>query len=433
MSPFTVGVIGIVVVLILVFARMPVGFSMILVGFVGCWYLQGWEFSKNVIGLLPYSQTAVYSMACLPVFIFMGVTLSVSGLGTDLFNFASKWLGRVKGGLAMATAVACGLFAAVCGDSITTAITMGKVTYPEMKRQNYSDKLAGAVIACGGTVGILIPPSLCFIIYGTLTETSIGKLFMAGMIPGILQVLFYLVTVGILVRLHKDMAPAPVRYSLREKLESSKSVWPVLLIFVVIIGGMYAGIFTPTEAGAIGAFVSFMVCLLMRRLTPKKIVEAANDSLKSTATVFIILIGAYVFMRLMTMSGLPGRFGEAVVNLNVNHGVPRIFILLLILLMYIVMGAFMDVFATILLTLPVIFPVILAMGYDPIWFGVIITRMMEFGLISPPFGMNLFVISKNTGIPIGTMYKGAIPFLIADVFHVVLLIIFPDISLFLAA
>jgi tripartite ATP-independent transporter DctM subunit len=432
MTPFTVGVIGIFLVLILMFTRMQISYAMIIVGFLGCWYLQDWGFAKNIIGLIPYSQTALYSMSCLPVFVFMGVILAVSGLGSDLFNFASKWLGMIKGGLAIATAVACGFFAAVCGDSITTAVTMGKVAYPEMKRHHYDDKLAGAVVACGGTVGILIPPSLCFIIYGTLTETSVGKLFMAGFIPGILQVLFYVIVVSILVRIKKDFAPKPIQYSMKDKIDSAKPVWPILLIFIVLIWGMYGGIFTPTEAGAIGAFVSFVVCFVLRRLSRARILETLSDTMKSTATVFMVLVGAYVFMRFMTMSGLPTLFGQSVVNLNVNFGVPRIYILFLIIVMYLIMGAFMDVFASILLTLPVLFPVVTALGYDPIWFGVLITRMMEFGLITPPFGINLFVISKNTGIQIKDMYKGVIPFLIADILHVCLLITFPDIALFLA-
>ncbi|MDR0850905.1 MAG: TRAP transporter large permease [Clostridiales Family XIII bacterium] len=432
MSTITVGVIGILLVLVLIFTKMKVAYSMLIVGFVGLLYLQGWKFTENIMGLLPYSQTALYSMSPLPVFIFMGIILSVSGLGQDLFVFASRWLGRIKGSLAMATAIACGFFAAVCGDSITTAVTMGKVCYPEMKKHNYSDRLAGAVIACGGTVGILIPPSMCFIIYGTITETSVGKLFMAGLIPGILQVLFYVIVVSILVHMKKDMAPMPVSYPLKEKLKATKPIWPVLLLFGAIIGGLYVGVFTPTEAGAGGAFCAFVICLLLRRLDKAKILETFNDTLKTTATMFLILVGAYVFMRFMTMSGLPQAMGAYVINLNTVHNVPALVILILIIVMYIILGAFMDVFASILLTLPIIFPIVTALGYDAIWFGVIITRMMEFGLITPPFGVNLFMISKTTGVKIKDLYKGVIPFLIGDTIHVIILIIFPQIALWLA-
>jgi tripartite ATP-independent transporter DctM subunit len=430
-SPVVVGIIGIALVIVLIFTRMKVAYAMILVGFLGCLWLQGWDFTKNVMGLLPYSQTALYSMSPLPVFVLMGVILAVSGLGADLFNFAAKWLGFIKGGLAMATAMACGFFAAVCGDSVTTAVTMGKVCYPEMKRHRYHDRLAGAVIACGGTVGILIPPSMCFIIYGTITETSVGALFLAGFFPGVLQVLFYIVTVSIVTRFRKDLAPEPVRYPMREKLKATVPVWPVLVLFAAIIGGLYAGVFTPTEAGAGGAFVAFVICLCLRRLDRAKLLETVSDTLKTNATMFTILVGAYVFMRFMTMSNLPQSFGSSIISLNMDHGVPRFVILLLIIVMYIFLGAFMDVFASILLTLPIIFPIVTALGYDAVWFGVIITRMMEFGLISPPFGVNLFMIAKTTGVRIQDLYRGVVPFLVADLCHVALLIAVPDIVMFL--
>ncbi|MDR0851266.1 MAG: TRAP transporter large permease [Clostridiales Family XIII bacterium] len=433
MSIETIGIIGVALVIVLMMLRMQVGWAMMLVGFFGCLYLQGWDFTTTVLGLIPFSSAQSYSMSCLPLFIMMGIVLAESGLGAALFDFASKWLGRVKGSLAMATAVACGFFAAICGDSVTTAVTMGKVAFPEMIRYKYSPKLAGAVIACGGTVGILIPPSMCFIIYGTITEQSIGKLFMAGFIPGILQILFYVIVISILVRVRKDFAPSMLaKVPMREKWKATGQVWPVVLIFLIIMGGMYGGLFTPTEAAAFGAFASIVVGFVTRRLKIKSFGSALMESAKNSAMTYFILIGAYVFMRFMTMSNLPVTFGNAIVNLNAEHGVPRLAILGLIILMYIVFGAFMDVFATILLTLPIIFPVIVQLGYDPIWFGVIITRMMELGMISPPFGINLFAIAKVTKTPISQIYAGVWPFLAADVVHVAMLIAFPQISLWLA-
>jgi tripartite ATP-independent transporter DctM subunit len=428
-----IGIIGVVVVIVLMLLRMQVGFAMLLVGFFGVCYLQGWDFTTTVLGLIPFSSAQSYTMSCLPLFIMMGIVLAEAGLGAALFDFASKLLGRIKGSLAMATAVACGFFAAICGDSVTTAVTMGKVAFPEMIRYKYSPKLASAVIACGGTVGILIPPSMCFIIYGTITEQSIGKLFMAGFIPGILQIAFYIAVISILVRVKKDYAPAmQERFSIKEKLRASGQVWPVLLIFLIIMGGMYGGLFTPTEAAAFGAFSSIIVGFATRRLRVGGFRNALMESVKNSAMTYFILIGAYVFMRFMTMSRLPVTFGNAIVGLNEDHGVPRLAILMLILAMYIVFGMFMDVFATILLTLPIVFPVIVQLGYDPIWFGVIITRMMEFGMISPPFGMNLFAIAKITRTPISQIYSGVWPFLIADIFHVTLLIAIPELSLWLA-
>jgi tripartite ATP-independent transporter DctM subunit len=428
-----VGIVGVALVIALMLLRMQVAFAMLLVGFFGTVYLQDWKFTTTVLGLIPFTSAQSYTMSCLPLFILMGIVLAESGLGAALFDFASKWLGRIKGGLAMATAMACGFFAAICGDSVTTAITMGKVAFPEMIRYRYSPKLASAVIACGGTVGILIPPSTCLIIYGTITEQSIGKLFMAGFIPGILQVLFYIVVVAILVRLKPDLAPAVLnKVPMREKWQSTRQVWPVIVIFAVIMGGMYGGLFTPTEGAAFGAFASIVVGFVTKRLRIRGLGNSIMESAKNSAMTFFILIGAYVFMRFMTMSNLPVAFGETIVGLNENHGVPRLGILILILAMYIICGAFMDVFAAILLTLPIVFPVITHLGYDPIWFGIIITRMMEFGMISPPFGMNLFAISKITKTRISQVYSGVWPFIAADVFHVILLIAAPDLALWLA-
>ncbi|MCL1828010.1 MAG: TRAP transporter large permease [Oscillospiraceae bacterium] len=423
MSDLAIGLSGIAVVIILVFIRMQVGFAMIVVSLLGLWFLQGGTFALNIAGLIPYGQSVSYTLACMPLFIFMGIVISESGLGADLYNFAANWLCRIKGGLPMATCAACGFFAAICGDSVTTAVTMGQVSYPQMKRLGYKDALSSSVIACGGTVGILIPPSICMIVYGTMTETSIGSLFLAGFIPGILQVLFYIFTIAIVVRLKKDLSPPPFKSTMREKLRSTKSVWPVILIFLVIVFGMYGGIFTPTEAGACGAFATVVVCFLMRRLNKRSFLFSMLDSIRNTSMCFFILIGAFVFNRFMTMSNLPNIFGAYIAELNV----PRYVILLLIILMYLVMGAFMDVFATLLLTLPIIFPVVRALGYDAVWFGIIMVRMVEIGLITPPFGINLFAISKSTGVPIGTIYKGVVPFLIADALHVVFLIVVPEV------
>jgi tripartite ATP-independent transporter DctM subunit len=428
----TVGIIGVVLVILLMLLRMQVGFAMLTIGFFGCLYLQGWDFTTTVLGLIPYSSTTSYIMSCLPLFILMGIVLAESGLGAALFDFASKWLGRVKGALAIATAVACGFFAAICGDSVTTAVTMGKVAFPEMIRYKYHPRLATSVIACGGSVGILIPPSMCLIIYGTLTEQSIGRLFLAGFIPGILQVAFYVVVVCILVRIKKEYAPQITgKVPMKAKLKSTTQVWPVIVIFIVIIAGMYGGWFTPTEGAAFGAFAALVVGFSTRRLGIKGFKNALMETTKSTAMTFFILIGAYVFMRFMTMSKLPVTFGNAIVGLNVEHGVPRIYVLLLILAMYIIFGMFMDVFATILLTISIIFPVIVQLGYDPIWFGIIITRMMEFGMISPPFGMNLFAVAKTTKTPLSQLYAGVWPFLAADVVHIGLLIAIPELALWL--
>jgi tripartite ATP-independent transporter DctM subunit len=368
----------------------------------------------------------------MPLFIFMGLILSESGIGADLYIAARNWMGRVGGSLAMATSVACGFFAAVCGDSATTAVTMGKVAFPEMRKHKYDDGLSTGCIVAGGTIGILIPPSICMIIYGLITEQSIGKLFMAGFIPGVLQVVSYVVLIFLMCKKNPALGPAPEKpVPMKEKIRSLKGVWPVIFIFLVILIGMYGGFFTPVEAGAMGAVVSLLVSVISRRMNWKKFSAAITDACRNTAMIFFLLIGAYIFMRFMALSHLPSTLGTAVLTLNTNYHFPRLVILLIILVFYMIMGAFMDVFAIILLTLSIVFPIITSLGYNPIWFGVIMTRMMEMGMISPPFGLNLFVIAKTTKVPMQKVYKGIFPFIGADFIHLALLIAIPELSLWL--
>ena len=431
MSPEIVGIIGVVILAALLFSRMYVGGSMMLVGFLGCWYLGNLKMALNLLGIVPYSQSASYTLACLPLFVMMGVILSVSKLGEDLYNAAAKWIGNFRGGLAMATEVACGFFAAVCGDSVTTAVTMGTVSFPQMMKRKYSMGLSACCIVSGGTLGILIPPSIGFIFYGLITEQSIGKLFMAGLIPGILQVLFYLITIFIVCRLDPTAGPGGPKAPMSEKVASLKNIWPVLLIFLAIILGLYGGFFTPTEAGAFGAFTSLLMSIILRRMTPERFKDSLRLTLHMTAMVFFLIIGAFVFMRFMALSRLPVTIGDGIANLTDLYHVPRFILLIGILVFYIILGAFLDVFAIIFLTLSIVFPIIVKLNYDPIWFGVIMVRMMEIGMITPPFGLNLFVISKTTNTPIKTVYKGIIPFIFADFVHVGLLILIPEIALFL--
>lgn len=428
MSGEFVGIIGIVILLVLMFLKVRLGTAMILVGFLGYAYLAGWNTALLMIGMEPYVQTAYYPITAVPLFILMGTIVAVSGISQDLYNAARKWIGHIRGGLAIATVGACGLFAAICGDSIATAVTMGKVAYPEMKRFGYDDRLSSACVIAGGTIGILIPPSLGFILYGILTEESVGKLFMAGIFPGITQVLFYMAIIYIICRLNPILAP-PVggHITLREKVVGLKDVWPMIAIFLLVIIGIYAGIFTPTEAGAVGAFGAIIIALVLRRFSWNKLREAATETAGSTAMILYVLIGAFVFMRFITLTDLPVAMSEFVVGLQV----PKTIILLGIVCVYIVLGCFLDVLIVIILTVPIIYPTIVGLGYDPIWWGVIMVRVMEIGMITPPFGINLFVLTKAVDLPIGTAYRGVAPFVIADFFHVALLIAFPQISLFL--
>jgi C4-dicarboxylate transporter DctM subunit len=431
MSPELVGLIGIIVLLILLILRMWVGATMLVVGILGCAYLGGLDQAFTLIGLVPYSQTANYTMAAVPMFIFMGVILSVSGIGADLYYAVRKWLGNVRGGLAIATVGACGFFAAVCGDSTATAVTMGKVAYPEMKKYKYSDRLAASCIAAGGTVGILIPPSIGFIIYGLITEQSIGKLFMAGIIPGILQVIFYMATIYIICSRDPLAGPLGPKSSFGEKMSSLKAVLPTLVIFFLIVIGLYGGFFTPTEAGAFGAFAAIVTSYAMGRLKKDNFGIAIKETMMTTAMVFFLLIGAYVFMRFMALSHLPVSIGNYIVNISTVYNIPRIFILIAIVLVYLVTGCFLDILAAILLTLPIIYPVIIGLNYDPIWWGVMMVRIMEISMITPPFGLNLFTLSRTINVSLKNLYYGIFPFVVADFVHVALLIAIPEMALFL--
>jgi len=419
---------GIVILLVLMFLKVRLGTAMILVGLLGYAYLAGWDTALLMIGMEPYVQTAYYPITAIPLFILMGSIVAVSGISQDLYNAARKWMGHIRGGLAIATVGACGFFAAICGDSIATAVTMGKVAYPEMKRFGYDDRLSSACVIAGGTIGILIPPSLGFILYGILTEESVGKLFIAGILPGITQVFFYMVTIYISCRLNPQLAP-PIgeRVSLRENAGGLKDVWPMIAIFILVIVGIYAGIFTPTEAGAVGAFGAIIIALMLRRFSWNKLREAATETAGSTAMILYVLIGAFIFMRFITLTDLPVAMSEFIVGLRV----PKAIVLLGIVCVYIALGCFLDVLIVIILTVPIIYPTIVGLGFDPIWWGVIMVRVMEIGMITPPFGINLFVLTKAIDLPIGTAYRGIAPFVIADFFHVVLLIAFPQISLFL--
>jgi len=427
MSPEIVGVIGLAIMILLIFMRVWIGLAMMVVGFLGYAYLDGWDKAFLIIGREPYSQTALYILSCVPLFIGMGLLASRTGIAADLFNTANKWIGNIRGGLATATVVATGGFAAVCGDSSATAAAMGAVAYPEMKKLNYDSRLAAGCIAAGGSLGILIPPSLGFIIYGLLCEQSIGKLFMAGIIPGILEIAFYAVTISIVCRMNPKLGPPGPRSSMREKLSSLKNTWGMISLFVLVLGGIYLGIFTPTEAGAIGFFGIVVISLAARRLTWTKFRESTIDTIKITAMVVLILSGVFVFMRFLAVSGLTIMLSEFVIGLTV----PPFVLLAGIIVFYLILGCFLPVIPMMVLTLPLIFPVIETIGLHPIWFGVIMVRCMEMGMITPPFGLNIFVLSSTINVPIPTLYRGVLPFVLADLCHIALLVAVPALSLWL--
>jgi len=427
MSPEFAGVIGVIIMIVLIFLRVWVGVAMIIVGFLGFAFLEGWRQALIISGTEPYSQIAVYVISCVPLFILMGIVASETGIAGDLYNAANKWVGNIPGGLAIATTVATGGFAAVCGSSDATAAAMGKVAFPEMKKLGYDSKLAAGCIAAGGSIGILIPPSLGFILYGLLCEQSIGKLFMAGFIPGVLEVIFYSITIFILCRVNPGLGPPGPRSNIKEKLSSLKHIWGMLSLFILVLGGIYLGIFTPTEAGAIGAFGAIMISLVGRRLTRGNFQRSMVETAKITAMIVLLISGAFIFLRFLAVSQLPTMLSDFVSGLQVSKYV----FIAGIVVFYLILGCFWDIFACILLTLPFVFPVIEAIGMDPIWFGVIMVRCMEVGLITPPFGLNIFILSGVINVPAGTVFRGVLPFVIADFFHIALLVAVPELSLWL--
>lgn len=427
MSVEIIGLIGIAILLLLMFCGMWLGFAMGLIGFLGLIYIDGIQGAVKVLGTIPFSTAAFYPISSLPLFVLMGVIVGAAGLGTDLYGTAHKWLGRFPGGLAISTVFAAGMFAAVTGSSSASVVTIGSVSLPEMKKFNYDPKLATGTVAAGGTLGILIPPSLGFILYAILTEQSIGRLFMAGIIPGILEVLFYTATILLMCKINPSLGPKGPKSKVKEKIYSLKNVWPVLILFLLVIGGIYGGIFTPTEAGAIGAFGAIVIVTLMRRLNASGIYNNIMEALKITGMIFILVIGAFIFAHFMALSKLPFLLSEFVTGISISkYGV-----LVAIVILYIIIGMFLEIFSSIVLTIPILYPTIIALGFDPIWFGVILVRMMEIGLITPPIGMNVFMLRGITDTPMSTMFRGIVPFFIADICHVALLIAIPSLSLFL--
>lgn len=429
MTPLTFAeYIGIPLLLLLLFARMPVGFTLAFVGFLGISYLRGIDAGLQVVRTAPFRTTCNYAFSVIPLFILMGEFAFFSKISRDLYDSAYKWIGSLPGGLAQASVAACAGFAAICGDSLATALTMGTTALPEMGRYKYAPSLATGSIAVGGTLGVLIPPSLVFILYALLAEQSVGELFIAGIIPGILLASLLMLYIYVRVRLNPELGPPGPTASVKEKLVSTWTTWPVLLLFVLVIGGIYAGIFTPTEAGATGAFVTLMLGLLRRRLSREGFVSSLLESGKLVAMAFTILIGANIFGYFLAVSKLPIEIASFVSALPL----PPIAILVLILLIYLVLGCFMPAIPMVILTVPIFFPAVMALGFDPIWFGVITVLMFETAVITPPVGINVFGLAGVAkDVPMETIFRGVLPFLLCILVCIAILIAFPSIATFL--
>lgn len=427
MSPQAVGILGLVFMLGLMALRMNIGLSMAFAGFFGYIYLSGIDNAFAMLGMTPYGTITSYSMTALPLFVFMGAIVTNTGIGENLYTTAYKWFGQLRGGLATATIAACALFAAICGSSAAETLTIGKIASPEMKRYNYEDSLATGSIAAGGTLGVLIPPSMAFILYGLITEQSVGQLFMAGILPGILLTILFMLVIAIWTVRYPKSGPAGPKTSIRDKVVSLKYTWSTVLLFLLVLGGIYLGIFTPTEAGAIGAFGAILVTFFSRRLTIKNLLTSILEAGTTTAMFLTIIIGAFIFMRFLTVSKTPFALAGFISSLNLSpYGIWAAIVVL-----YIFLGMFLETASMVVLSIPLIYPVVIALGFDPIWFGVQVVILMEMGMVTPPVGLNVFLFATITDVPMKTIFRGVTPFVGAMLICITILTIWPQIALFL--
>ena len=423
-----IAVLGFVSLFALMLLRVPVGMAMGLVGITGYAVITGAGPALKLVGQTSLRTVTDYNFGVIPMFMLMGAFVSVSGLSREMFRAANSLIGHIRGGLGMATILACGGFSTICGSSVATAATFSSVAYPEMRRFGYPQSFATGVIAAGGTLGIMIPPSTVLAVYAILTQQDIGKLFVAGIVPGVLAVLMYVLTIFVIVRVRPNWLPGGDPKPWRERAEDFKAIWAPAVLFIFVIGGLYGGLFTPTEAGGVGATGAFILGLARGNLDLAKIKEALLSTTRTSAAVFTVLIGALMFGYFLTITQTPQKVSTFLTELGVGpYGV-----LMLILLMYLILGCIMDAMAMIILTVPIIFPVIVQLGFDPIWFGIIIVMTVELGLITPPVGMNVFVIkSVLPENSFSTIYRGVSPFVVTDLIRLGILVAFPALALWL--
>ena len=430
MGPIESGILGVVVFLILMILRVPIAFGMAIVGFIGCSYLSSPSGAYRTVATSFFNTFGTYSLSVIPMFVWMGFIAYYSGIGTRVFACAYKLLGHLPGGLSLATQVTCGLFGAVCGSQVATAATIGAIAVPEMRKYGYDDSLSTASVAAGSTLGVIIPPSVLFIIYGIATEQSIGRLFIAGILPGILLMSLYMVTIVILTYRNPALAPTGKRYSWKERLNAMlQGLWEVLIVFCLSLYGLFAGWFTPTEAGAVGAGGLLLLVLLRRQLTWEGFKKSLFASTNTVAMILFLVAGAVVFGRFLALSRIPFELATWAGGIPL----PPFAIMAVVILIYLVLGFFIDALALILLTIPIFYPLVVeVLGYDPIWFGVICVMVVALGVVTPPVGMNVYVIKGIAkDIPLEVIFRGTWPFVYAMILCIAILIMFPAIATFL--
>lgn len=431
-----ISIAGLIAVMVLAFLRLPIAFAMGVVGAVGMAYMTSMSASISVVGRLMIDTSQDYGLSVVPLFVLMGQFVNKGGLSRELYRAAFVFLGHLRGGLAMTTIVACAGFSAICGSSVATAATMAKVAMPEMRRLGYNDALSTASIAAGGTLGILIPPSVILVIYGLMTQTSIAKLFLAGIIPGLLGVLFYLFAVQFSVMRDPSAGPSGPRSTWPERLRALRDVWSVVLLFFIVIGGLYGAFdfaplnitFSPTEAAGIGAMGAFLIALFRGQLNARVIGVILIDTAATTAALFSVLIGAWMFSNFVNLAGLPADLQTFVLS----FGAGPMTVMLVIVAVYLLLGCVFESMSMLLLTVPIFFPLVSALGIDPVWFGIVVVVVTEISLITPPVGLNVFVLKGVVSdVSTGTIFRGVTPFWVADLFRLALLMAFSGISLYL--
>jgi len=433
MNPTLVGIIGICVMVLIFFTRMPVAYVMTLIGFLGFSLMISFKGGLNLLSRNIYEVFSSYGLTTIPLFILMGQLAFNSGISGRLYDTAYKFLGSTRGGLAMATVSACTAFGAVCGSSPATAATMATVGLPEMKRYKYDDELATGSVASGGGLGMIMPPSVVLIVYGILTEESIGKLFVAGILPAFLITLLFIAAIYVRCRFAPDQGPPGEAFTLKEKLRSLTGLIDTLAVFLLVIGGLFFGFFTPTEAAAVGAFGVLAVSLIRRQLTWQGFVKSLYETLRTSCMVMLLITGAVVFGKFLAVTRIPFNIASWIGGFDL----PPFAILTMIIIVYFLGGCFMDALAFVMLTIPIFFPVVTNLGYDPIWFGIIIVMVTEMGVITPPVGINVYVVygvaeSVIGGVPLESIFKGIVPFLLAVIVGLVLMILLPQIILVLS-
>lgn len=428
MTPFAAGFTGIAILFLLLILRTPVAFAMLIVGFGGYWVLEGLRSAGGVLLTESFSAVSSYNLIIVPMFVLLGNISAVAGFSRGLYDAAFAWVGRFRGGLASASILGCAVFAAVSGSSVATAVTLGKVALPEMKRLGYAPGLSTGAIAAGGTLGFLIPPSTGFVIYAILTEESIGRLFMAGVLPGLLLTGLFMAAIWVVCLINPAAGPRGAAVPLRDRFRVLADAGPLMAVIVLSIGGIYVGIFTPVEASGIGAALVMLLALVKRRLTVANFNEAILATLSTSAMLYAIVIGANVLNPFFAITRIPSTLGEGLGAMGLGaYGT-----LAVIILAYLVLGMFMDGLSMLVITIPIVFPVIVSLGFDPIWFGVVAVIVIEMGMITPPVGLNVFVVRAVAGdVPLTTIFAGVLPFLIAMIVGLLLIIAFPGIALLL--